>query len=626
MSFFRNLKILNKISIAFAILIFVSLITCFINLSGLKTQRETAALTDHTYRVIGQLDTIMASMVDQETGMRGYLVAGTENFLEPQKKGAMAFRMAVDAVRILTSDNPRQQERLTTVEALAKTWTEKVVEPEKAFMQNPQMREHARAIEASGAGKMSMDGIRGKIAEMKAEENSLLVTRNAEAQSAADTASYSNYLSGGLMVLVSLLSLLAIYIAVVKPVRTINDAMRNLAAGDHDSAIKNLDRKDEVGEMAVAVEVFRQAAITNLRLEEDAVATRLKSEAERADVTARAEEEARARMNEATSGLAAGLRRLAAGDLSFQLTAAFAPDFEGLRHDLNTAVEQLGRTLGAVAEATASIDSGSNEMRRSADDLSKRTEQQAASLEETAAALDQITANVSNSSRRVEEARRVAVEANGSASKSGGVVANAVTAMERIEDSATQIANIIGVIDEIAFQTNLLALNAGVEAARAGDAGKGFAVVAQEVRELAQRSANAAKEIKELIRKSTEEVGNGVHLVRDTGDALRTIEEFIVSMNQHMEAIATSSREQAIALAEVNTAVNQMDQVTQQNAAMVEETSASSGSLTSEASKLRQLVEQFTLPGQFGQSFQQSETASQMTHHPVPQIKVLRRA
>jgi methyl-accepting chemotaxis protein len=178
------------------------------------------------------------------------------------------------------------------------------------------------------------------------------------------------------------------------------------------------------------------------------------------------------------------------------------------------------------------------------------------------------------------------------------VVAEAVDAMQRIEQSSNQIANIIGVIDEIAFQTNLLALNAGVEAARAGEAGKGFAVVAQEVRELAQRSAQAAREIKELIRNSTVEVETGVRLVRNTGDALKTIETYIVTINQHMDAIATSAREQAVGLSEVNTAVNQMDQVTQKNAAMVEETNAASAALADEATTLLDLVRRFNLNGE----------------------------
>jgi methyl-accepting chemotaxis protein len=249
-------------------------------------------------------------------------------------------------------------------------------------------------------------------------------------------------------------------------------------------------------------------------------------------------------------------------------------------------------------------------------DLSKRTEQQAASLEETAAALDQITVNVANSSKRADEARKVAVLANESAVQSGMVVANAVDAMQKIEQSSNEISNIIGVIDEIAFQTNLLALNAGVEAARAGDAGKGFAVVAQEVRELAQRSAKAAKEIKDLISNSSIQVQSGVKLVSETGDALKTIEGYIVTVNQHMDSIATSAKEQSVGLGEVNTAVNQMDQVTQQNAAMVEETSAAGATLANESGRLRELISQFQLGGALRQTASAMKVAD-AGHRPV---------
>ncbi|WP_429808715.1 HAMP domain-containing methyl-accepting chemotaxis protein [Ensifer sp. B1-9] len=382
---------------------------------------------------------------------------------------------------------------------------------------------------------------------------------------------------------------------IARPIQIITRSMARLAEGDTDRNIPYGARKDEIGEMARAVEVFRQAAITNQQLEADAEAQRARAEADRLRLTEEAEAAAQRRLQEATAGLAGGLRRLASGDLAFQLNEPFAPDFEQLRHDLNQAVAQLADTLAAVSASSGSIDSGAREVSQSADDLSRRTEQQAASLEETAAALDQITVNVGNSSKRTNEARAVASQANESARKSGAIVSGAVDAMGRIEHSSSQISNIIGVIDEIAFQTNLLALNAGVEAARAGDAGKGFAVVAQEVRELAQRSANAAKEIKDLIRNSAVEVESGVRLVRETGEALRTIEGFIVTINQHMDAIAVSAQEQSAGLSEVNMAVNQMDQVTQQNAAMVEEANAASATLAQEAGRLRDLIARFTL-------------------------------
>ena len=384
--------------------------------------------------------------------------------------------------------------------------------------------------------------------------------------------------------------------SISRPIVATTRAMTMLAGGDTVSTIPFAARRDEIGEMAAAVEVFRQAAIANRRLETEAAENRARAEAERIRLQEEAEASAQARLQQATSGLAGGLRRLAAGDLSFQLAEPFAADFEQLRHDLNSAVAQLGEALGSVAVSSTSIDSGSREISESADDLSKRTEQQAASLEETAAALDEITANVANSTKRAEEARGVASEANRSAQKSGEIVAGAIEAMKRIENSSGQISNIIGVIDEIAFQTNLLALNAGVEAARAGEAGKGFAVVAQEVRELAQRSAQAAREIKELIRNSTAEVESGVRLVQDTGASLEAIGLHVVTINQHMDAIAVSAREQSVGLNEVNTAVNQMDQVTQRNAAMVEEANAASASLANEALRLREQISRFALP------------------------------
>ncbi|MGO7870668.1 methyl-accepting chemotaxis protein [Rhizobium leguminosarum] len=382
---------------------------------------------------------------------------------------------------------------------------------------------------------------------------------------------------------------------ITKPILSLSGDMQRLAGGDTAIACTGIGRTDEIGTMASAVEVFRQAAIANKQLEKDAETARLQGETERVTARKQADEDAAERLRAATSGLAAGLKRLASGDLAFQIDEPFAPDFENLRHDFNMSIRQLDQTLSAIAAAIAAIDEGTREIASGADDLSKRTEQQAASLEETAAALDQITANVSNSSKRTDEARTEATDANRNAAKSSEVVSHAEEAMRRIEASSQQISSIIGVIDEIAFQTNLLALNAGVEAARAGDAGKGFAVVAQEVRELAQRSAQAAKEIKGHIQKSSVEVESGVKLVLDTSQVLKAISEQIARINQHMDAIAVSAREQSTGLAEVNTAVNSMDQVTQQNAAMVEQSTAASGQLAEEAAKLRELVSRFRL-------------------------------
>ena len=295
------------------------------------------------------------------------------------------------------------------------------------------------------------------------------------------------------------------------------------------------------------------------------------------------------------NSLARGLDSLAAGDLTYRLDAEFPGDYRKLRDDFNAASAKLEEAMSAIAGATASIQSGAGEISTSADDLSRRTEHQAATLEETAAALDEITATVNKTSDGASHGREAVASAKTDAEEGGLVVGRAIEAMGQIETSAKQISQIIGVIDEIAFQTNLLALNAGVEAARAGDAGKGFAVVASEVRALAQRSAEAAREIKTLIADSTAKVDDGVKLVGDTGRALERIVGEVSQINALVSEIALAAQEQATGLGQVNVAVNQMDQVTQQNAAMVEETTAASHSLSREASVLSDLMGRFRL-------------------------------
>jgi methyl-accepting chemotaxis protein len=395
-----------------------------------------------------------------------------------------------------------------------------------------------------------------------------------------------------------------------KSIRRVGDRMASLASGNTEEAIPYADRKDEIGAMARSVEVFREAAIRNLELEAEAEATRRRSEAERIEMQRQSEADTEAKLTQATGALAANLRRLAAGDMLCEVNEALAPQFEGLRHDFNTSVRQLRDALLSVGNSVSTVTSGSREISDASDNLSKRTEQQAASLEETAAALEEITANVVSTSKRTGEARDVVRDARTRADHSGQVVRNAVAAMERIEKSSQQIGQIIGVIDEIAFQTNLLALNAGVEAARAGEAGKGFAVVAQEVRELAQRSANAAKEIKSLISNSAVAVSEGVKLVSETGEGLSVIEQLVQTVNGHMDAIAIAAQEQSVGLAQVNTAVNHMDQSTQQNAAMVEEMNAAGAGLAQESGKLSDLLSHFQLGG--SASGQLRETASRM--------------
>ena len=370
------------------------------------------------------------------------------------------------------------------------------------------------------------------------------------------------------------------------------ETMTRIAAGDLAVAVEGRERGDEIGAIARAVQVFRDNAAdlvsVNQRregLEADAVATR-RREAEQSQEKGEALEFFMTSFREA-------LRRLSNGEFDFRLEAAFSPEYETLRRDLNASLEKLQKALRAVAAISGSIQASTAEISSASGDLSRRTEQQAASLEETAAALDEITATVRKAAEGATRAREVVALARDEAGKSGAVVDKAVEAMGGIETSSRAISQIIGVIDEIAFQTNLLALNAGVEAARAGDAGRGFAVVASEVRALAQRSAGAAKEIKELIATSATQVGQGVELVAESGKSLQKIMAQVAEIDVVVGEIAAGAREQATGLDEVNAAINQMDQVTQQNAAMAEQSSAASQSLSQETIELAGLLGQF---------------------------------
>ena len=302
---------------------------------------------------------------------------------------------------------------------------------------------------------------------------------------------------------------------------------------------------------------------------------------------------AEAEQSAVVCSLAAYLKRLANGDLTAQITENFEGRFLPIKEDFNAAVVSLRNAMVEIAGSTTGVRSGSDEITTASEDLSKRTEQQAAALEETAAALDEITATVRRSAEGARQASTAASTTREDATRSGDIMRDAIAAMGEIEQSSGKIGQIIGVIDEIAFQTNLLALNAGVEAARAGDAGRGFAVVAQEVRALAQRSAEAAREIKTLIASSTAQVERGARLVSDTGQSLGGIVGKIAEIDTLISEIAQSSQEQATGLNQVNTAVNQMDQVTQRNAAMVEEATAAAASLRGEARALSDLVDRF---------------------------------
>ncbi|MBB3559249.1 methyl-accepting chemotaxis protein [Rhizobium sp. BK512] len=401
--------------------------------------------------------------------------------------------------------------------------------------------------------------------------------------------------------------------SISRGIASVRESMLRIMNGDLTTNVASKERGDEIGEMARAAESFRLAAIEKIDLEARTETDRKRSDAERRErETAKlADTEA---LNNAVTALGQGLTRLANGDLTASIDQPFRDELERLRQDFNQTAVRLRRAMSDIALNSTSIQANSHQMRAAADDLAKRTEQQAASLEETSAALDEITATVRNATSRAEEVGNMVAHTRQNTEKSDAVVGDAMAAMERIEGASREIGTIINVIDEIAFQTNLLALNAGVEAARAGEAGKGFAVVAQEVRELAGRAAGAAKDIKALISKSGAEVKTGGELVTAAGEALRQIGEDVLRIDGHVKSIVTSAREQSVGLNEINTAISQMDQATQKNAAMVEETNAASHTLATDAENLTQLVRQFNI-GE-GMNARQTPREASAASHP----------
>jgi methyl-accepting chemotaxis protein len=406
------------------------------------------------------------------------------------------------------------------------------------------------------------------------------------------------FIFGVLLAIICVAYLLTLF-SVAKPITGMAHIMGRLAHQDTGVTVTGTDRRDEIGAMAAAVQVFKDNAIERIRLEAEASSfqknlnLRLK-ETEEAFTAAGRDQQA------VMDGITTALGKLADGDLTVRFMQEVGTAYQNLKRDFNGAMDNLQQTMQSISANAGAVRSSAGEITKASDDLARRTEQQAANLEETAAAVDQITATVRKAADNAGKARTLVAEARGGAERSGMVVREAVDAMSGIETSSRQIGTIIGVIDEIAFQTNLLALNAGVEAARAGEAGRGFAVVATEVRALAQRSADAAREIKALISASGQQVEIGVRLVGETGKALGLIVDQVIRLNALVAEIAVSAEEQSAGLQEVNAAVNQMDQVTQQNAAMVEQSTAASHSLSGEAEELARLVGQFRLSGAAG--------------------------
>ncbi len=593
MTFLNNLPVGRKLFLAFAcVLVAIGAMgaVVFFQLVALDQAAQQSSVANRMIREAAAAEFYISR---QEGSFRGFLLSGDEYYVERAGAHRDRFKAYVEEMR--KDAGPDLVGEIDALEQAADAWFEHVVVQGADLARDPATHASAVAmVGRSGSADRMIEPVETSIEKIK-EAMTGELERVRQVQATASSMARWVLIAG--IVLACLIAMGAGWVltrGINGPIMTTIGFMRRLIGGDTTFEVPGVARKDEFGEMGRSVVAFRDAAIEKTRLEKETEEHRSAAERERAmneAEKARAAEEDRV----AITALAEGLSAMAGGDLTYRMTVEVAPKAEQLKADFNSAIGQLQQAVSVVVANVAAIRSGSGEISHAADDLSRRTEQQAASLEETAAALDQITATVNRTAAGARQASDVVQAARGDAETSGVVVRDAVSAMSAIEQSAQQISQIIGVIDEIAFQTNLLALNAGVEAARAGDAGRGFAVVASEVRALAQRSAEAAREIKTLISASTAQVGSGVQLVGETGAALQRIVGRVAEIDGLVSEIAASAQEQATGLQQVNTAVNQMDQVTQQNAAMVEESTAASHSLAQEAESLAASVARFRI-------------------------------
>jgi methyl-accepting chemotaxis protein len=526
---FSNYKIKTRLNIAFGAIVVCLALLVTIAYSNFAKLSQANGWNIHTYEVMAEVKGMLESLINIETGQRGFALTGKDASLEPYNTGKAEFKKHWDKAKELTADNPAQQERLEKIAQEQRQWQQDAIDSTIKLRRETtdDMLASIVAAEQAGKGKKGMDAMRALLNDVYSTEQSLLAKRAAQADELQSLTKIT--LIGGGVASAIIAAILAAWLGrnITRPLREAVDLAKRVAEGDLTAHVE-VKSKDETGELMSALKAMN---------------------------------------------------------------------------------ESLVRIVSEVRSGTETITSASTQIAAGNQDLSSRTEQQAGSLEETASSMEELTSTVKQNADNARQANQLAQSASEVAMKGGAVVSEVVETMGSINDSARKIVDIIGVIDGIAFQTNILALNAAVEAARAGEQGRGFAVVASEVRNLAQRSANAAKEIKALIGDSVEKVGVGAKLVDQAG---ATMEEVVASVRRVTDIIgeiASASDEQRAGIEQVNQAINEMDQVTQQNAALVEEATAAAESMSDQANNLSQVVSVFKLSGHLASVMQHSTRA-----------------
>jgi methyl-accepting chemotaxis protein len=535
------------------------------------------------HSVISDAKDLLGAAVSMESGMRGFLLSGDPEFLHPYTAGVEQFDRLIAGLMEKSSERLIQVNRLNKIAQIITDWREQAVVPileMRREIGDAMTMDDMADLVREGRGELYFDRFTEAMASFQTEEEALMQMRQEENREISEFTQTIIPAAIGLAILLGGTFALIIGTSLARAVNQVTRSMKGLAGGNNAVEIRGQERGDEIGEMARSLEVFRDALVEMQEKE------MMKAEGRDAE------------LNRVVEELSTKLALLSQGNLQIQIEERFPDDYEMLRSDFNNTVTNLHGIVGDVMDTSGSIANGAVEISQASEDLSHRTESQAATLEETAAALDELTASVKSAAEGAKAVEATMESARIEAESSDEVVQKAVAAMTEIEQSSASISQIISVIDDIAFQTNLLALNAGVEAARAGEAGRGFAVVASEVRALAQRSSGAAMEIKTLIDDSSKQVGRGVDLVGQAGEALQNIVSQVSQISKQVSGIAEGAAEQSTGLNEINSGMSQLDQVTQQNAAMVEQSTAASLLLKTDAGKLTDFMSNFDIAGQ----------------------------
>ena len=560
------MKIPRKLGLSFLAINASAAVVMLVFLASILMIARTTERNNHSQDVYAKALTLETAILRQNSQFRGFLVTGDTSYLKSYEEGRTEFdATAVELASMLTVPSEQAQLAEARRETLAwrRNWGDRLIAKVKAGD-----REGAQQEVRDAGQKVLVSKIALPLRALRATETEAMAA-HADDQSGAIRMALIALVIGGIALIaiaVALAMLLSRQIA--RPITVLTQAMGDLAAGRHDIDVGAAGRTDELGDMARAVLVFRDAAVAKIADDRDREA--------------------------AMTAIGGGLRSLSQADLTARLADVPAA-FRALSDDFNLATASLNQVLGDVRGSVDSIKLNSGEIAQAASDLAERTEREAAALQESSSALDEVTRSIREGAVAAIDASSAMADTRGEAERGDAVVRQAIAAMHGIEQASDEIAQIITLIDGIAFQTNLLALNAGVEAARAGDAGKGFAVVASEVRALAQRSADAAKDVKTRITASSSQIGSGVQLVVETGDALTRIINRIGQIDGLVASIAASAERQATGLHQINTAVSEMDGMTQQNAAMVEEATAAVRSLASDADGMARQITSFRL-------------------------------